>query len=441
MRMYDIIEKKKQGAALAKEEICYVVNGFTAGEIPDYQMSALLMAIYFQGMTMEETVDLTMAMAASGDTLDLSSIRGVKVDKHSTGGVGDKTSLIIGPMLACLGIPVAKMSGRGLGHTGGTIDKLESFTGFSTVLSEEAFIRQVNDISFALVGQTANLAPADKKIYALRDVTATVNQMSLIASSIMSKKIAAGADVIVLDVKMGSGAFMETVEEAKQLAKIMVSIGTMVGRETIAVISDMNEPLGHNVGNALEIREVIEVLKGQGEERLRELSLTLAAYMVLGAKKADNYEEARALLLETIHSGAALKKLAQFVSCQGGDASEVYEPEKLRIAEHTMEVTVEQEGYLASCINKEVGMASLVLGGGRETKDSEIDLSVGLVIHHKLGDYIKKGDSIATIYGTGQEKLLLAKERLLKAYTISNTAPANNPLVKAIITREDIEKG
>lgn len=438
MRMYDIIEKKKQKVALTREEIRYVVNSFTAGEIPDYQMSALLMAIYFQGMTMEETVDLTMAMAESGDTLDLSAIHGVKVDKHSTGGVGDKTSLIIGPMLACLGIPVAKMSGRGLGHTGGTIDKLESFTGFSTVLSEEAFIRQVNDISFALVGQTANLAPADKKIYALRDVTATVNQMSLIASSIMSKKIAAGADMIVLDVKTGTGAFMETVEDARRLAEIMVSIGRMAGRETVAVISDMNEPLGHNVGNALEVKEVIEVLSGGGEERLKELSLTLAAYMVLGAGKAEDYDEARALLQETIDSGAALKKLAQFVECQGGEPLEVFEPERLTIAEHTMEVTVEQEGYLSSCINKEVGMASLILGGGRETKESDIDLSVGLVIHHKLGDYIKKGDSLATIYGNQQEKMLLAKERLLKAYTISDVAPAKHPLVKAIITREDI---
>lgn len=438
MRMYDIIEKKKQSESLTKEEIYYVVNGFTNGTIPDYQMSAFLMAVYFQGMTMEETVDLTMAMAESGDTLDLSAIHGVKVDKHSTGGVGDKTSLIIGPMLACLGIPVAKMSGRGLGHTGGTIDKLESFHGFSTVLSQEDFIRQVNDISFALVGQTANLAPADKKIYALRDVTATVNQMSLIASSIMSKKIAAGADVIVLDVKTGSGAFMETVEDAKELARIMVSIGRMAGRKTIAVISDMNEPLGHNVGNALEVKEVIEVLRGNGEERLRELSLTLAAYMVLGAGKTKDYDEARALLQETIDSGAALKKLAQFVQHQGGEPLQVFEPERLKVAEHTLSVTVEQEGYLASCINREVGMASLILGGGRETKESEIDLSVGLVIHYKLGDYIKKGDSLATIYGNDQQKMILAKERLLKAYTIADAPPVKQPLIKAIITENDL---
>lgn len=436
--MYDIIEKKKQKLSLTKEEIYYVVDGFTNGAIPDYQMSAFLMAVYFQGMTMEETVDLTMAMAASGDTLDLSAIHGIKVDKHSTGGVGDKTSLIIGPMLACLGIPVAKMSGRGLGHTGGTIDKLESFTGFSTVLSQEAFIRQVNDISFALVGQTANLAPADKKIYALRDVTATVNQMSLIASSIMSKKIAAGADVIVLDVKTGSGAFMETVEDAKELARIMVSIGKMAGRKTIAVISDMNEPLGHNVGNALEVREVIEVLRGSGEERLKELSLTLAAYMVVGAGKAKDFDEARELLQETIDSGAALKKLAEFVQCQGGEPLEVFEPERLKVAEQTLSVTVEQEGYLSSCINREVGMASLILGGGRETKESEIDLSVGLVIHHKLGDFIKKGDSLATIYGNDQQKMILAKERLLKAYTISDVPPAEQPLIKAVITADNL---
>lgn len=436
MRMYDMIEKKKQGQTLSKEEIQYVVMGYTKGEIPDYQMAAFLMAVYFQGMNDQETVDLTMAMAESGDQLDLSKIHGIKVDKHSTGGVGDKTSLIIGPMLACLGIPVAKMSGRGLGHTGGTIDKLESFTGFSTTLSEQDFIDQVNDISFALVGQTANLAPADKKIYALRDVTATVNQKSLIASSIMSKKIAAGADVIVLDVKTGSGAFMETVEEAKELAKTMVSIGTMVGRETIAVISDMNEPLGHNVGNALEMQEVIEVLHGRGEERLRELSLTLASYMVLGAKKASNLEEARALLEETITSGAALKKLAEFVARQGGNAEQVKDPSLLEIAAEQKDVTLPAGGYLASCVTKEVGMASLLLGGGRETKESEIDLSVGIVLHKKLGDYVKESEPVATIYGNDKEKIESAAARLRAAYTVTTEKPVVRPLIYDVITKD-----
>lgn len=433
MRMYDLIEKKKQGLALTQEEITFIVNGFTKGEIPDYQMSAFLMAVYFQDMTMQETVDLTMAMANSGDTLDLSGIKGVKVDKHSTGGVGDKTSLIIGPMLASLGVPVAKMSGRGLGHTGGTIDKLESFSGFSTVLSEEDFMNQVNDIQFALVGQTANLAPADKKIYALRDVTATVNHKSLIASSIMSKKIAAGSDVIVLDVKTGSGAFMETVEEAEELARIMVDIGKMVGRKTIAVISDMNEPLGHNVGNALEVQEAIEVLNGRGEARLTELSLTLAAQMLVGVGKAADVDSARVMLEESIKNGSALEKFAQFVARQGGDADQVYHPEKLPKATKQLGIIVEQDGYLASCNNKEVGMASLVLGGGRETKESEIDLSVGIILHKKLGDEVHAGDSLAVLYGNDDVKLQQAKERLLNAYTISDTKVTVSDLVKKVV--------
>lgn len=433
MRMYDLIEKKKQGLELSKEEITFIVSGYTKGEIPDYQMSAFLMAVYFQDMTMQEIVDLTMAMADSGDTLDLSAIEGVKVDKHSTGGVGDKTSLIIGPMLASLGVPVAKMSGRGLGHTGGTIDKLESFTGFSTVLSEEAFMNQVNDIKFALVGQTANLAPADKKIYALRDVTATVNHKSLIASSIMSKKIAAGSDVIVLDVKTGSGAFMETVEEAEELARIMVDIGTMVGRKTIAVISDMNEPLGHNVGNALEVQEAIEVLNGKGEERLTELSLTLAAEMLVGVGKADDVKSARAMLEKSLEDGSALEKLAQFVERQGGDKEQVYHPENLPKATKQLGIIIEKDGYLAACNNKEVGMASLVLGGGRETKESEIDLSVGIILHKKLGDKVHAGDSLAILYGNDDAKLQQAKERLLNAYTISDAKVEAAPLVKKVV--------
>ncbi len=438
MRMYDLIEKKKCGHELSKEEIYYIVNGFTNGDIPDYQMSAFLMAVYFQNMTMEETVNLTMAMAESGDTLDLSAIEGIKVDKHSTGGVGDKTSLIIGPMLAALGVPVAKMSGRGLGHTGGTIDKLESFTGFSTVMPEKEFIKQVNDIHFALVGQTANLAPADKKIYALRDVTATVNHKSLIASSIMSKKIAAGADVIVLDVKTGTGAFMETVDEAIELAKIMVSIGTMAGRETIAIISDMNEPLGHNVGNALEVKEAIEVLNGKGEERLTKLSLTLAAYMLVGSKKAENVENAEQMLNDVIKSGKALDKLAEFVSCQGGDEQQVFNPDKLTIASKERKVSAWDDGYLAACDNKEVGKASLALGGGRETKESEVDLSVGLIVHKKLGDKIKKGELIATLYGNSDDKLDEAVKCIEHAYTIKNTPIKETPLIKAVITKDDL---
>lgn len=439
MRMYDLIEKKKNKQSLTKDEIAYIVSGFTKGELPDYQMAAFLMAVYFQDMTMEETVNLTLAMAQSGDVLDLSAISGVKVDKHSTGGVGDKTSLVIGPILAALGIPVAKMSGRGLGHTGGTIDKLESFTGFSTTMPEEQFIKQVNDIKFALVGQTANLAPADKKIYALRDVTATVNHKSLIASSVMSKKIASGADVIVLDVKTGSGAFMQTEEEAIELAKIMVSIGTMAGRTTIALITDMNEPLGHNVGNALEVKEVIDVLNGNGEQRLTELSFTLAAYMIYGAGYADSVEDARKRVEEVVANGQALQKLAQFVVAQGGDAEEVFHPEKLKEASLQEDVYVKEDGYLAKCVTSEVGMASLVLGGGRETKESVIDLSVGIKLHHKLGDYITKEEPLATIYANRKESLEMAKQRLVQAYSVSPERPDESRLIKAVITKENLE--
>ena len=438
MRMYDLIEKKKNNQSLTKEEIAYIVSGFTKGEIPDYQMAAFLMAVYFQDMTMEETVQLTLAMAESGDVLDLSAIEGVKVDKHSTGGVGDKTSLIIGPILAALGVPVAKMSGRGLGHTGGTIDKLESFSGFSTTMPEEQFIKQVNDIKFALVGQTANLAPADKKIYALRDVTATVNHKSLIASSIMSKKIASGADVIVLDVKAGSGAFMQTEEEAVELAKIMVSIGTMVGRTTIALITDMNEPLGHNVGNALEVKEVIEVLNGNGEERLTELSFTLAAFMIYGAGYAESVEIARKRVQEVVDNKQALQKLAQFVAAQGGNPEEVFHPEKLPAAKIQEKVYLKEDGYLAECVTSEVGMSSLLLGGGRETKESEINLSVGVVLHHKLGEYITKEEPFATIYANDSKQMEAAKERLVQAYSVTSSKPQTNKLIKAIITKEDL---
>ena len=320
MRMYDLITKKKLGEALSKEEIDFIVNGFTEGSIPDYQMSAFLMAVCLKGMNIQETIDLTMAMVHSGDVLDLSPIEGKKADKHSTGGVGDKTSLIIGPMVAALGVPVAKMSGRGLGHTGGTIDKLESFPGFSVSLSEQEFFDNVNRMKLAIIGQTANLAPADKKMYALRDVTATVNNYSLIASSIMSKKIAAGSDVIVLDVKVGSGAFMKTLEEAEELAKVMVQIGTGVGRETYAVLSDMGQPLGQYVGNSLEVQEAIATLKGNGPEDLLEACITLATYMLLGAGRASSTEEAERLLKGTIADGSALKKLAEFVEAQGGDS-------------------------------------------------------------------------------------------------------------------------
>ncbi len=438
MRMYDIIEKKKQGKELSKEEIEYIIREYSSDKLPDYQVAALLMAIFFKGMTMEETVNLTMAMANSGDVLDLSKIDGIKVDKHSTGGVGDKTSLVVAPIVASLGVPVAKMSGRGLGHTGGTIDKLESFTGFKTVISDDDFIKQVNDIKIALVGQTANLAPADKKLYALRDVTATVNQKSLIASSIMSKKIASGADKIVLDVKCGSGAFMNNYDDAYDLAAIMVNIGEMVGRETIAIISDMNEPLGRYVGNALEVKEAIDVLSGKGEERLNELCIALASNMYMMGSNMDSYDLAKEEVLRVVREGKALDKLAEFVKAQGGDDNQVYHPDTLPKALYCMDVLAERDGYLASCQTSEIGMTSLILGGGRETKESEIDLSVGIRVDKKLGDHVSKGERIAVLYANESEKLELAKGRFLGAYTFSDTEVKVEPLIKKIITRKDI---
>lgn len=440
MRMYDLIVKKKNGNSLTEEEIKFIVKGFTNGEIPDYQMSAFLMAICLKGMNKEETIALTLAMAESGDVLDLSEIEGVKVDKHSTGGVGDKTSLVLSPMVASLGVPVAKMSGRGLGHTGGTIDKLESFKGFSTSIPTEQFFQDVNRMKLAIIGQTANLAPADKKIYALRDVTATVDNISLIASSIMSKKIASGADVIVLDVKTGSGAFMKTLEDSIALASAMVEIGNGAGRETYAIITDMNQPLGRTVGNAIEVEEAIETLKGNGPEDLLEVSLILGSYMLLGAKKVKTPKEGRELLLSTIKDGSALEKMAEFVRAQGGDDSGVYNTKLLPQASIKDEVLSTSEGYVSNIVTDEIGMTSLILGGGRETKDSIIELGVGIRIHKKLGDKVNVGDSLATLYANDEAKLKAAKERFLSAYTISSKKPHTTTHVYAVITKEGIKR-
>lgn len=434
MRMYDLIMKKRNGELLDEKEIQYMIEGYTKGEIPDYQMSAMMMAIYFQGMNEQETLALTMAMAHSGDMLDLSDIRGVKVDKHSTGGVGDKTSLALTPMVAALGIPVAKMSGRGLGHTGGTIDKLESFTGFSTAISEEKFKENVNRIGIAIMGQTADLAPADKKLYALRDVTATVDNMSLIASSIMSKKLASGADAIVLDVKTGSGAFMKKEEDARALAEAMVKLGNGAGRRTIAVISDMDQPLGYAVGNALEVKEAIDTLNGNGPADFVELCMTLGSQMVLAAGKAENEKQARELLGRVIEDGSALNKLAEFIEAQGGDKELVYHPQDLPKASITEQIKAPKEGYIEHIVCDEIGMCSLILGGGRETKESEIDLSVGLVLHKKVGDKVNKGDALATIYANSKEKLEAAKERFLNAYTFSDAPVEKKKLIKGIIS-------
>ncbi len=439
MKMYDLINKKKNKESLTAEEIEFIVTGFTKGSIPDYQMSAFLMAVCLNGMNHEETAALTVAMANSGDLLDLSRIEGVKVDKHSTGGVGDKTSLVLSPMVAALGIPVAKMSGRGLGHTGGTIDKLESFPGFSTTISTEQFITNVNRIKMAIVGQTANLAPADKKIYALRDVTATVDNISLIASSIMSKKIASGSDVIVLDVKTGSGAFMKSFEDSLALAKEMVQIGTIAGRKTYAVITDMNQPLGSAVGNTLEVIEAIDTLKGEGPKDLLEVSITLAAFMLMGADKADSLDAAKEILYKTIEDKSALNKLAEFISAQGGNSDAVYDTDRLQKANMEEILAAPFDGYITSIQTEEIGMTSLILGGGRETKESVIDLSVGIKIHKKLGDYVQKGDALATLYANDSKKLEEAKDRLLKAYMIGNEKPTGTKYVYAIVTRDGVK--
>ncbi|MBS6502671.1 MAG: pyrimidine-nucleoside phosphorylase [Clostridium sp.] len=433
MRMYDIILKKRKGLELSTEEIEFFVNGFTKGEVPDYQASALLMAIFFNKMNKRETADLTMAMVNSGDRIDLSSINGVKVDKHSTGGVGDKTSICLTPLVASLGVPVAKMSGRGLGHTGGTIDKLEAFNGFSVELSEETFISNSNTIGIALTGQTGNIAPADKKIYALRDVTATVDNMSLIASSIMSKKIASGADAIVLDVKVGDGAFMKTPEDAKALAREMVDIGSSVGRKTIGVISDMDQPLGYAIGNSLEVKEAIELLKGNGPKDLLELTLTLGSYMLVCGKTARNFEEGKALLLENINNGKGLEKLKEFVKAQGGDASLIDDTDKFPKAKYVVEVKAAQSGVISKINAEAFGLIAMELGAGRETKESIIDLSVGIVLNKKRGEVVKEGDILAYIHSNDESNIEKAKNDIIKNMIISNSLDKEIPLIYDIV--------
>lgn len=398
MRMVDIIEKKRDGKSLSKEEIEFFIKGYTNGDIPDYQASSLAMAIFFQDMNDEERAALTMAMVNSGDVIDLSKINGIKVDKHSTGGVGDTTTLVLAPLVAAVGVPVAKMSGRGLGHTGGTIDKLESIKGFHVEISEEDFIKLVNENQVAVIGQSGNLTPADKKLYALRDVTGTVNSIPLIASSIMSKKIAAGADAIVLDVKTGNGAFMKTLEDAEALAHAMVSIGNNVGRNTMAIISDMSQPLGRAIGNALELKEAIDTLNGKGPEDLTELVLTLGSQMVVLANRANTLEEARQLLNEAIENGSALEKFKTFLENQGGDASVVDAPEILPTATYQIEYKAQSSGVVSELIANEIGVASMMLGAGRQTKEDEIDLSVGIVLNKKVGDVVKEGESLLTIH-------------------------------------------
>lgn len=431
MRMIDLITKKQNKAELNEEEIRFIVEGYTQGSIPDYQMSAFAMAVYFMGMTHEEASHLTIAMAESGDQIDLSAIEGIKVDKHSTGGVGDTTTLVLAPLVASCGVPVAKMSGRGLGHTGGTIDKLEAIAGFKYELPIETFIDLVNKNKVAVVGQTGNLTPADKKLYALRDVTGTVQSIPLIASSIMSKKIAAGADAIVLDVKIGAGAFMKTVEEAEELAHLMVQIGQQLNRKTLAVISDMNQPLGYAIGNALEVKEAIETLQGKGPEDLTELCLVLGSQMLLAAETVSSLEEGKKLLQSKIDNGDALEKFRQMIDAQEGDSSVIDHPEKLVQAKYQIPLLATQDGVLSEWIANEVGEAAMMLGAGRETLEDTIDPSVGMILHAKVGDKVTKGQPLLTIH-SNRENVDDVMAKLQQVYTISTAAEAPTLIHKVI---------
>ena len=428
MRMYDVIKKKRDGGVLSAEEIRAFVEGYTNGSIPDYQAAALCMAIYFRGMNDEETTELTLAVRDSGEKLDVSGIKGLRVDKHSTGGVGDKTSLVVAPIVASLGLTVAKMSGRGLGHTGGTVDKLEAIPGFCTDLAVSEFERIVNETGIAIVGQSATLAPADKKLYALRDVTATVDSMPLIASSIMGKKLAADDDCIVLDVKTGSGSFMKSVEDSRTLAKLMVAIGKRAGKRISALITDMDRPLGYAVGNSLEVVEAIETLQGKGPEDLLELSLALAAQILFLADKGT-LEECRAMAQDAITSGRALKTFARMVEAQGGNAEYIYHPENFAKAPYMREVKVEKGGYIAAVNTEQYGLASLLLGAGRNTKEDEIDLSAGYLLKKKTGDAVKAGDTLAVLYASREELFDAAERTLLNATTITAEAPEKRPLI------------
>lgn len=433
MRTVDIIHKKREGKQLSREEINFLIQGYSRGEIPDYQMSAWTMAVFFQGMSKEETGYLTSAMVESGDQLDLSSIEGIKVDKHSTGGVGDTTTLVLAPLVASCGVPVAKMSGRGLGHTGGTIDKLEAFSGFSVEISNAQFIEQVNTQKLAVIGQTGNLTPADKKLYALRDVTATVDSIPLIASSIMSKKIAAGADAIVLDVKVGSGAFMKSVEHAKELAQAMVEIGEQVGRKTVAIISDMNQPLGYAIGNALEIKEAIATLQGKGPKDLEELCLALGAQMLVLGQRVQTIEEGRELLKAQMLSGAAIEALKCFVEAQGGDPRQVEQPDLLPQAQEIVTLTAKESGYIHAIEAEMVGNIAMQLGAGRATKQDIIDLAVGIVLNKKIGDPVEVGEALAYLHVNKPLHQDLLTD-LYQAFTIQPNQVNQQPLIYAQLT-------
>lgn len=432
MRMYDIIHKKRNGGELSGDEIRFFVEGYTNGSVPDYQAAAFCMAVYFQGMTEKETSELTLAMAESGDQIDLSGIDGFTVDKHSTGGVGDKTSLIVAPIVASCGGKVAKMSGRGLGHTGGTVDKLEAIPNFRTELTPDEFIKQVNNIGLCIVGQTGELAPADKKLYALRDVTATVESIPLIASSIMSKKLAAGSKGIVLDVKTGSGAFMKTFEESGNLAKEMVSIGKSAGRSVTAVITNMDIPLGNSVGNSLEVIEAIKTLKGEGESDLTDVCLTLAAQMLCMVTGEDE-KACYAMAKDAIDDGSALNKLCEMISAQGGNAGVVDDFSLFKQPKHTVEISSEREGYIEHTDAEKIGLASVILGAGREKKGDPIDSSAGIVLKKKTGDRVEKGDTLAIFYTDDESKIEEAKREFFEAFTFGNKKPPAQKHIYRII--------
>lgn len=433
MNMEEVIRIKRDGGVLTPSELKYFVNGYVSGEIPDYQVSALLMAIYFQKLTDVETAELTNLMRYSGDTVDLSEISGIKVDKHSTGGVGDKTTLIVGPVVASQGVPVAKMSGRGLGFTGGTIDKLESIPGFRTTLSPDQFIKQVKKIGISVIGQSGNLTPADKKLYALRDVTSTVENMSLIASSIMSKKLAAGSDAIVLDVKFGNGAFMKTYEEAKSLSKLMINIGEYAGKKTVAVISGMNQPLGYAVGNSLEVIEAIEVLNGRGPSDIRELSIKLSGIMIFLGGKATSVEDGFKKAEFALDSGQALNKFKKFVEAQGGNTEVLSDYDLIPLGKEEVKVYSNRGGYIGSIDTEKIGIASGKTGAGRITKEDSIDYGAGIKLNKKVGDVVNKGDLLATIFSNDLSKARTTESEVAKAYYICDEKPDKEILIKAII--------
>lgn len=439
MRMYDVIDKKKKGMELTPEEISYVVDGYVSDEIPDYQVSAFLMAVYYKGMTENELSVFTDRMAKSGDMVDLSAISGIKVDKHSTGGVGDKTTLAVAPLVAACGGKVAKMSGRGLGFTGGTIDKLESIPGLQTAIPEDRFFDIVNEIGLSVIGQSAEIAPADKKLYALRDVTATVDSIPLIAASIMSKKLASGSDKIVLDVTVGSGAFMKNIEDAIRLAERMVEIGENAGRETIAILTNMDVPLGEAVGNDIEVIEAIETLQGKGPDDFEQICVEFAAQMLYLGEIAD-LDTSREMVKEAIHTGKAIDKLAAMVKAQGGDETYIYHPDKFEKAPHQKELLMKESAYIKAMDTEKCGKTSVVLGAGRETKESMIDPKAGLRFYHKTGDYVKKGEVLATLYASDEEKLNQAVNYLETAYQYSDTKVDTMDEILAYVTKDGVER-